>query len=65
MKFANEKTNGDGKPLLKITSAPVPKGILPKGWEGEVCDIRIGGRQADDKVYSNHPDIRERVSYRL
>lgn len=59
--FAHTKADG-GEKLLKVVSVPVPKGILPEGCEGVLHDIKVGGHQADDSIYSNHPDIRQKVS---
>lgn len=59
--FAYTKTDGEEK-LLKVTSASVPNGILPEGYVGILHDIKVSGHQADDSIYSNHPDIRQKVS---
>ncbi|XP_050711471.1 uncharacterized protein LOC126995705 isoform X1 [Eriocheir sinensis] len=58
--FAYTKTDGEEK-LLKVTSASVPNGILPEGYVGVLHDIKVSGRQADDSIYSNHPDIRQKI----
>lgn len=60
LNFASTKT--DGEKLLKVTSADVPDGILPEGYVGVLRDIKVSGHQADDSIYSNHPDIRQKVS---
>lgn len=61
MNFAHTRADGEEK-LLKVTSAPIPSGILPEGYEGVLHDIKVNGHQADDSIYSQHPDIRQMVS---
>lgn len=61
--FAENKTDGKEK-LLRVTSTRVPSGILPESYEGFLHDIKVNGHQADDKIYSNYADIRQKVSYR-
>lgn len=54
------KLKADDK-LLKISSSDVPKDILPEGCEGIIHDIRVSGHHADDKIYSNNSDIRQKI----
>lgn len=56
--FANIKAKDK---LLKISTANVPENILPEGCEGVLHDIKVGGYHADDKIYNNHPEIRQEI----
>ncbi|KAK8407039.1 hypothetical protein O3P69_007530 [Scylla paramamosain] len=47
--------------LLKVSSSNVPKDILPEGYEGVIHDIKVSGHHADDKIYSNNSDIRQKI----
>lgn len=58
--FSKEKKT---EKLVKITSATVPSDILPFD-EATIHDIRVNGYGPDDEVYSNNPDIRQKVSHR-
>lgn len=56
--FAKQKQE---EKLVRIVSADIPDGILPGGYAGKLHDTKVNSRAADDKVYEEHPDIREKI----
>ncbi|MPC20175.1 hypothetical protein E2C01_013107 [Portunus trituberculatus] len=47
--------------LLKISSSGIPEDILPENYEGIIHDIKVSGYHADDKIYSNNAEIRQKI----
>jgi hypothetical protein len=48
---------------VKCVDYDVPEGILPPNYKGTLVDVKVFGKKwgPDDKIYSQHEDLRERV----
>ncbi len=48
---------------VRCVEYEVPQNILPKGYNGVLIDVKVGGakRAPDDKIYVAHKDLRAKV----